>query len=555
MGMNWHNWWNELSEEQLDLLHREAENVLSPQEKEALVALENQPSVKAARQAFKKTTQVLTECTVTMPRSVTDTVLEDISFSKVLQPPSLSQSVSQEVLSDVQTSQFLQEAPQMPKSVAADVVGDIETTQLLSAPQMPESVVTAVLSDMQTSKKIQDTWPMIPKTVSWSVLADMERHNAPKAPLPSTLASMHALQGERVSQDLAKKNTAPTYLVGGLLVGLVLMMVTAAWPNLAAGALVFQTLLGQVSPLAGWGLLILLLTSAVITWRPHVPVIRYTGTLAYATSAMLTIPALYNAVGGQNGLHFGRDVTVNSTVKGNVIAIGGDIKLQEGAKVSGEVVTLLGDVHRHKNAKVTGQVSTLLGDAPGDKSARKTQPTNALGVATAAAFRPVMGWLGAAAWPQIFVLLTGAVLLLLFILGVAPVLASYQRHAPLKTLSLGILMLSVFIIPTMILVLMGHVGLAFITAICTALLIAMGLSVSVYDVGRTLAYRVRLPLPDAVGALLGLSTLAASMSYPPLSFTLAVIGGVWGAGTLFLTQRDYRQSLVLMKESATESSK
>lgn len=549
MGMNWHNWWNELSEEQLDLLHREAENMLSSEEKETLVALENQPSVRAARQAFRQTTQVLTECTATMPKSVTHTVLQDIAFSQVLQPPSLSQSVSQEVWSDIQTSQCLKEAPQMPQSVAAAVVDDIEATQLLSAPSMPESVADVVLSDIQTSKEIQETLPMVPQSVSWAVLADMERHNAPKAPVPSTLASMHALQGERVSQELVKKNTAPTYLVGGLLVGLVLMMVTAAWPNLAAGALVFQTLLGQVSPLAGWGLLILLLTSVVITWRPHVPVIRYTGTLAYATSAVLTIPALYNAAGGQDGLHFGQDVTINSAVKGNVIAIGGNIELKKGANVSGEVVTLLGDVNRHQNAKVTGQVSTLLGHAKGDKSARETQPTNKLSVATAAAFRPVMGWLGAAAWPQIFVLLTGGVLLLLFVLGVAPVLASYQRHAPLKTLSLGILMLSVFIVPTMILALMGHLGLALIAAILTALLIAVGLSVSVYDVGRTLAYRVRLPLPDAVGALLGLSTLAASMSYPPVSFTLALVGGVWGAGTLFLTQRDYKQSLVLMKES------
>ena len=73
-----------------------------------------------------------------------------------------------------------------------------------------------------------------------------------------------------------------------------------------------------------------------------------------------------------------------------------------------------------------------------------------------------------------------------------------------------------------------------------ALLISTGLSVSLYDAGRVLAARLRLPVPDTVGALLGLSTFAASLSLPPLAFALALVGGAWGAGTLFLTHRTGR---------------
>ena len=51
------------------------------------------------------------------------------------------------------------------------------------------------------------------------------------------------------------------------------------------------------------------------------------------------------------------------------------------------------------------------------------------------------------------------------------------------------------------------------------------------------AFRLRLPVPDIVGAMLGLSTFAASLSYTPLAFTLALIGGTWGAGTLLLTRK------------------
>ena len=72
------------------------------------------------------------------------------------------------------------------------------------------------------------------------------------------------------------------------------------------------------------------------------------------------------------------------------------------------------------------------------------------------------------------------------------------------------------------------------------LLIATGLSVSVYDAGRALACRLRLPVPDTVGAFLGLSALAASLSLPPLAFALALVGGAWGAGTLFLYRQDNR---------------
>ena len=61
-------------------------------------------------------------------------------------------------------------------------------------------------------------------------------------------------------------------------------------------------------------------------------------------------------------------------------------------------------------------------------------------------------------------------------------------------------------------------------------------SLSAYDAGRALAYRAGLPVPDAVGAMVGLSAVAASLSVPPVAFALAVVGGTWGAGTLLLSR-------------------
>ncbi|MFD1731437.1 hypothetical protein ACFSC4_10755 [Deinococcus malanensis] len=339
--------------------------------------------------------------------------------------------------------------------------------------------------------------------------------------------------------SLRRHNPAPLLLVVALLLSLTLLAVTTAWPNLAAGMLVLRTLLAQVSPVAGVGLGLLLLTSLLVTWRPT-PGLRQVGAGAFALSAVLTLPALYQVV-GQGDIRFGQDITVQGLVRGNVIVVGGDVHLQEDARVQGEVVTLLGDVQRSPGAQVSGRVNALLGHAPGDLEALETQPPAGISLATAAAFRPVLGWLGAAAWPQVFVTLTGGALLLLFVAGAAPGLARRQRHAPMRTLALGVLVLAALMGPALALALAGLLGPALLGAALAVLVIAIGLSVSAYDVGRALATRMRLPVPDAVGALLGLSAIAASLSQPPLAFGLALIGGAWGAGTLVLAREHLQQ--------------
>ena len=520
-----------------------------------------------------------------LPRSVAAEVSEAVHLSSMLQPPSPAHSVAREVVADIQAAQALS-APRIPQSVAAAVTGDIRAAQqlsqtpamphsvaaavtaeirlgrTLSPPSMPRSVTAAVKADLRASQVLQEaaSAPLVP-SVAASVIQRIQTDLSPvmqvppvmevpqqvipvadQRPTPTTWQALNVMSGTPTPRSLGgpgPQNPAPFVLVGALLVGLTLLAVTTAWPNLAAGAVVLRTLLTQVSPLAGVGLALLLITSVIITWRPT-PALRTAGAGAFALSAILTIPALYNVAGGANGLSIGQNVTVSGQVQGNVIAIGGNVHLLPGADVRGEVVTLLGDVHREEGAQVRGHVNALLGHAPGDREAIQTRPVSDLSLATAAAFRPVLGWLGAAAWPQIFVALTGGLLLLLFLAGAAPRLARRQRHAPMRTLALGVLILSALTIPAMIFGLTGLLGPALVATAIAALLIATGLSVSVYDAGRAVAHRFHLPVPDAVGALLGLSAFAASLSYAPLAFALALVGGAWGAGTLFLTRNHLR---------------
>jgi transcription elongation GreA/GreB family factor len=545
----------------LELLHREAEGELAAQGRAELDALTENPEVQAARAALAHITGLLSTLDPpqipnsvaaavageigwslrleppSLPNSVAAQVASDITSSRQLAPPPLPHSVAAAVASAVRVSAVLDSPPALPRSIAADVMHDIQASRWLTPATLPRSLAADIASDVAASARLGQSLPPAAPSVAARVTARITEPPLQAAHVPTAPTGVPVQAVTSTAPFLAQpqaSNPAPLLLVSALLVGLLLLAVTSAWPNLAAGALVLQTLLAQVSPLAGVGLALLLVTSALVAWRPRQGVQRF-GAAAFALSAVLTVPAMFG-MAGRSGVTFGQNVTVNGPVAGNVIAVGGQITLTANAVVEGEVVTLLGDVRRDPGAQVTGRVNALLGRAPGDRSALQTPPPVGLGMATAAAFRPVLGWLGAAAWPQVFLTLTGGVLLLLFVGGMAPALARRQRHAPVRTLALGVLALAALIGPAFGLALAGMLGPALIATALAALLIATGLSVSVYDLGRAVAYRVRLPVPDAVGALVGLSSFAACLSAPTLAFVLALIGGTWGAGTLLLTR-------------------
>lgn len=496
-----------LERDLLDLLHREAEGELTPAERARLARQGRDPEVEERRRRLAGATAALSALGRPVPpRGCAAQVAGEIAWSARLHaspvppaPAGVAAFVGAEVALDARLAASPVPAPA--RSVAADVAGEVRTAALLS--------------------------PARPAPASLPVTR--------AGPLAGRIAAEAGGPAPASSPPPPAHNPAPLLLVSGLLVGLTLLAVTSAWPNLAAGATVLQTLVAQVSPLAGVGLALLLAVSVLVVWRPT-PAVQRLGAGAFALAAVLTLPPLYEAF-GRSGVTVGHDLTVRGPVSGNVIAVGGNVTLAPGARVDGEVITLFGDVRRAPGAQVSGRVNALLGHAPGDATALETAPPPGLSVATAAAFRPLLGWLGGAAWSRVFVVLTGAMLLGLFVAGVAPMLARRQRHAPLRTLALGVLALAVLIGPALGLALVGLLVPALLATAFALLTVATGLSVSAYDAGRALAFRLRLPLPDAVGALLGLCTVAASLSVPPLALTLVLVGGAWGAGTLLLTRQ------------------
>lgn len=531
----------------LDLLHREAEGDLTPAERAQLSALHDDPDLDLLRAELARVTVALSHLPPRpLPQSLAAGAASEIAWSARMQaappPTPPAGAVAARVVAEVRLDRELGRlpVPALPRSVAAAVAAEVQVSAALGAaplPGLPRGLAATrpsrtVPSEVGWAARLERPVPALPHSLAGAVASRIARESWGDAAPPGELPVPPPTH-----------NPAPLLLVGGLLAGLTLLGVTQAWPNLAAGATVLQTLVAQVSPLAGLGLGLLLAVSALVAWRPT-PAVQRLGAGAFLLAAVLTLPPLYEAF-GRSGVTVGQDVSVRGPVAGNVIAIGGDVQLEPGARVGGEVITLFGDVQRDPGAQVGGRVNALLGRAPGDAEALQTAPPSGLpglGLATASAFRPLLGWLGGAVWSRIFVLLTGGMLGLLFVTGAAPLLARRQRHAPVRTLALGVLALALLVGPALGLALTGLLVPALFATAFALLLVATGLSVSAYDAGRALACRLRLPLPDAVGALLGLSVVAASLSAPPLALTFALVGGAWGAGTLLLTRNGPRNA-------------
>ncbi|GAA3997415.1 hypothetical protein GCM10022631_05010 [Deinococcus rubellus] len=113
-------------------------------------------------------------------------------------------------------------------------------------------------------------------------------------------------------------------------------------------------------------------------------------------------------------------------------------------------------------------------------------------------------------------------------------LARRQRRAPVQTLAAGTLAGLGLSGLGLMLVSFGWTEAGLGLGLLSALAALIGLSVSLSAAGRSVARRLQLALPDVSGPLAGLLAFSATLSVPALAAGLAVIGSVWGLGTLLL---------------------
>lgn len=413
----------------------------------------------------------------------------------------------------------------------------------------PNSVAGAVLEDIRTARALEAVpTPAPPVGMAARLAARIAEEAQPEVvsalralPRPVPPPALARQLSARIGRE-ARRNPAPLLLVLALLASLTGLALSTAWPNLQASALAVRAVLADLSPWVFVGFTLLLVVSAVLSVRPRAPrrAAQWGGALAFGLSALMVLPGLWNlfgTTGGPNRVRVGGDIRVAGQVPGNVIALGGSVRLAANARVGGEVIAFLGDVRREPGARVAGSTSALLGRVDGPAPAMgsvQTQPLAALG--TAQAFLPLLHLIGGAAWPRIYVALLLALTLLMFLSGTAQQLARCQRQDPLRTLALGTLVFGPLFAVLLLLALGGLLAPAAAGSLAVLILFSVGLSVSLLDAGRWLARRLKLPHPDVLGAALGLTAFGASLDLAPLALSLWLIGGTWGAGTLLLSR-------------------
>lgn len=445
--------------------------------------------------------------------------------------------------------------PTMPHSIAAQAASDIALSAQLQVARPPQSQARSLAADLAADIALSAQLQQVPlPPVPHALASTLSARIAQEAQLPQTPAAASnpppaAPELYPPHADVKRgSRTAPLTLVGSLIAGLLALTVTFTWSDLQVGAKVLRGLSEALPPTFDLGVLLLLGTSLLIATQPERHWQRLGG-LAFGVAALLTLPTLYSAL-DSGGVTFGRDVVVEGQRHGPVIALGGDIHLQAGSRVSGEVLTVLGDIYRDPNAEVGGLTTALLGqeastfhpaEAPGSPVDTVTPHLDALStvqLATATAIRPLLGWLGGAAWAALFWVLTSALTLALFMSGAARRLAQRQAQAPLQTLALGVLALSALLVPATLATFAGWLAPALGLVLLLTLLLALGLGISAFDLGRQLACRLHVRLPDTAGVLIALALLTATVAWPSLTLTVILVGGAWGSGTLLLVGRE-----------------
>jgi len=95
------------------------------------------------------------------------------------------------------------------------------------------------------------------------------------------------------------------------------------------------------------------------------------------------------------------DVDVTGKVGGDIIAVGGGIRLHDGAQAAGDLVSVFGDTNLGANTHVAGDVVASIGDL-------RRAPTATVGKDVTARPLPLVGWLPSRLRAFVLIWLTGA---------------------------------------------------------------------------------------------------------------------------------------------------
>lgn len=212
------------------------------------------------------------------------------------------------------------------------------------------------------------------------------------------------------------------------------------------------------------------------------------------------------------------DITVAGRSRDDLVAIGGRVFINRGARVDGDIVSLLGGIYRAPGATISGRAGGALERWDGRSSvshrnlARFLINTVRLGMAAGLAL-----------------LLIGTCLTIVFPWQIV-LISSTLRQAPVKSFVAGLLSLTTFVFLVVPLGL-SLAGLPFALLLAGAALLAwlFGLTAAAVLLGRFLS---RQPVSLLWATAGGLVVLAVSMAVPLAGPLLVALVGLLGAGAL-----------------------
>lgn len=356
-------------------------------------------------------------------------------------------------------------------------------------------------------------------------------------------AQFAARVAHSISQDAAQNaehDRTPLYFLGTLLAGVALAFGALTWRDAqAAGVALFEVLRSLPETLL-LPVALVALFAVVATLGTRVS--RFpAGLAAFGMAAAFVVPQLSGWFGstriagaGQlsSVVRFAGDITVAGEVRGDVIAIGGNVRLEAGARVSGRVLTFLGDVSLPEGASANA-VSAVLGSLSSSRLEKNQKSYSLPGLSAANALSPFRSLVAANTWQWWYL---GLLLVLGVALGLLPHLE--QRLLPLwrlesgRSLGLGLL-LAFLTVPVVALGGLSVLGtpIAVLLGMLTVLAFSSGAALSLGAFGHGLGLR------GAWAILPGVALFAASMVVPALAVTLWLLLGAWGAGTLLIALR------------------
>lgn len=385
--------------------------------------------------------------------------------------------------------------------------------------------------------------PGFARKIAQEVASDALLAQLPKVSVPPNLARGWA---KAIAQDaIPKRSLVPIYGLAGALLLVGIGIASYTWGSLkAASGLMFE--LGHRLPADGlqaYGLLMLvscltLALSPLLKWKGQWPRLhQWTSVGGFACTVALSFGFLTQHLGSftlpsgatqGNIVRLSGDVTVAGHVQGHVIALGGNVILQDGAEVDGPVISVLGNVRTQSEGVIAQNTQAILGHVELDQA-----PPVELDPAAASALQPLLSFGKSPYWVSAYV---AFLLLCAFFLNQSGYWTSLERQlktAASRDLALGFLVSGI----GLPLVLLGSLSNFTSTlALLGLLLLFVGMGVGMVlvltVVGQALLPRLYLPKHRGWALAVGLGLFGLSTLVPLLNVLVWGTSGALGLGAL-----------------------